>query len=288
MTGLPQGAVLVVGTGLIGTSIGLALRANDIRVYLDDADPAVLEVAVSRGAGTNAEPFDVGLVVAAVPPRSLGRTLAAALERWPRAVVTDVGSVKVLPLAELLAAGVDVRRYAGGHPMGGSERSGAEAASAGLFTGRAWAVTPHEQTSAAATEAVRALASRCGAVVVELSPLDHDAAVARVSHLPHLMAVLTAAQLPLAPSAQLELSGQGLRDVTRIAAADPALWTQILAANAVPLRELLTRVRDNLDDVLTALEAVDVPALEELLSRGRRGAALIPAKTGSPAAKQPG
>lgn len=284
---LPPGAVLVVGSGMVGTSVGLALRARGVPVHLADRDPAVVEDAVGRGGGSGAEPADVGLVVVAVPPRSLGAVLVAALQRWRDAVVTDVGSVKALPLAGVYASGVDTSRYVGGHPMAGSERSGPLAASAELFVGRAWAVTPHEQSSPTAIEAVRALGELCGARVVEMSPHEHDVAVARVSHLPHVMATLTAAQLLPAAASELALAGQGLRDVTRIAAGDPALWSQILTGNAAPLRELLLGVRRDLDAVLVSLESGDVSAVESLLVRGRRGTERIPARPGEAATGQP-
>ena len=132
---LPKRAVLVVGSGLVGTSVGLALRAHDLPVHLSDTDPRHLEAAVRCGAGTGEAPAEVGLVVVAVPPRSVGGAVLAALTQWPEAVVTDVGSVKALPLAEVLASGGDVGRYAGGHPMSGSERSGPGPASATLFAG---------------------------------------------------------------------------------------------------------------------------------------------------------
>ena len=284
---LPAGAVLVVGTGLIGTSVGLALRSHDVPVHLVDADPERLRKAVARGAGTDAEPLEVGLVVVAVPPRLVGSAVVDALGRWPGAVVTDVGSVKALPTAEVLASGADASRYVGGHPMAGSERSGPAAASSVLFRGRPWAVTPHDRSTAPAVTAVRALAQVCGAFVVELPPDEHDAAVALVSHLPHLLAVVAAAQLTRAKDAHLLLAGQGLRDVTRVAAADPVLWRQILTANAGPLRELLLEIRADLDQLLAELGDSD-EALEALLERGRRGTGLIPPTPSSPPTEQTG
>jgi len=273
--------VLVIGAGLVGTSVGLALREQGIAVHLADTDPGHLSTAVARGAGEPSEPQDAALVVAAVPPERLGETLAAALQRWPHAVVTDVGSIKARPLAQLEASGADVSRYVGGHPMAGRERAGPEAASASLFAGRAWAVTPHPRSSATAVETVRRLAEMCGASVVELTPADHDAAVARVSHLPHLLAVLAAARLTEATGSQLALSGPGLRDVTRVAAGEPALWRAILLGNAAHLQPLLAAVRDDLDELLGALGSGDAARLESVLGRGRAGANLVPGKHGS-------
>jgi prephenate dehydrogenase len=285
-----QGPVLVIGTGLIGTSIGLALRRAGVQVALSDDHEANVRLATSVGAG---DPMNVGvtprLVVVAVPPDHVGRVTIEALSAWPTAVVTDVGSVKVKPLRELHRARVRYARYVGSHPMAGSERSGPLAAAADLFDGRAWAVTPHQDADTAAIERVGALVRVCGATLVRLSPDDHDQAVARVSHLPHVLAVLTANRLVDAPAAELALSGQGLRDVTRIAGGDPTLWEQILAANADPVVSLLREVRKDVDSIIGQLEAVGeqsrdrADALSEVLLRGVEGAAAIPGKHGKPA-----
>jgi len=291
--GLPE-PVLVVGTGLVGTSVGLALRAAAVEVHLRDLDRAALAVAASRGAGTvgglgaggrTEEGDPVRLVVVAVPPGRVPQVVVETLATHPQAVVTDVGSVKGEPLRALagqLSAG-DLARYVGGHPMSGSEQSGPWAASGELFGGRAWAVTPHPGSSPAAVAAVEALARTCGSDVVTMSPDEHDLAVARVSHLPHLLSVLTAAQLAAAPAGHLTLSGQGLRDVTRVAAGDPALWTEILAANAPALRALLVGVRDDLDALLAGLDGPAGDALGAVLNRAVDGTRRIPAKHGGPA-----
>jgi len=279
----PNGPVLVVGTGLIGTSIGLALRSRGVQVHLADTDGDRLAAAVARGAGTDARPDDVSLVVVAVPPAALGESITAALAAWPTAVVCDVGSIKALPLEQVTAGGADTSRYVGSHPMAGSERSGPQAADAALFSGRAWAVTPHPDSASDAIDAVRALADSCDASVVEMSPAEHDAAVARVSHLPYVVSVLAAAQLLPAPASHLALSGQGLRDVTRVAGSDPELWQQILVGNAAQLRLLLADLRDDIDGLIAALPGERSGAESfELLDRGRRGTRLIPGKHGAP------
>ncbi|CAA9322996.1 MAG: Arogenate dehydrogenase [uncultured Nocardioidaceae bacterium] len=280
------GPVLIIGTGLIGTSIGLALRRAGHDVYLSDSSAQHLRTAVELGAGTDQAPAGVRLAVAAVPPDAVATVAEGALADWPDAVVTDVGSVKGAPLGQLLAAGADVTRYVGSHPMAGSEHSGPDTATADLFDGRAWAVTPHDTATPEAIAAVTRLARACGATVVEMSPVEHDAAVAKVSHLPHLMSVLTAAQLAGSPARHLALSGQGLRDVTRVAAGDPALWQQIVTANAAEIAILLSAVREDLDLLLQALGPAAAPpgSLDATLRRGNAGRRLIPGKHGAPAA----
>lgn len=277
-----DGSVLVVGSGLLGASVGLALRRRDVIVHLRDRDPEVARVAAGLGAGEDGPADqDPSVVVVAVPPAQVGPVVADALADWPRAVVTDVGSVKTVPLADVTALGQDPRRYVGGHPMAGSEQSGPLAASADLFDGRVWAVTPHDAAEEAAVETVTTLARLCGSEPVVMTPQEHDEAVARTSHVPHVLAVLAAARLDGAPTEHLQLSGQGIRDVTRIAAGDPGLWQQILGANAAAVARLLSEVRSDLDRFIGELSST-TPLLESLLERGVVGTQAIPGKHGGP------
>jgi prephenate dehydrogenase len=277
-----DGPVLVVGAGLLGTSIALALRRHDVDVALRDVSVENLRIATVLGAA-NLDPDDVRpqLVVVAVPPDHLAEVVAEALTTTD-AFVTDVGSIKAAPLALTRALVDDGRlaRYVGSHPMAGSERSGPFAASAALFDGRPWAVAPHDEAAPEAVELVVALAELCGATPVMFGPDEHDQAVARTSHLPHLLAALVAGRLTDAPREHLALSGQGVRDVTRIAAGDPGLWQQIIAGNTTALSALLHDVRDDVDTLLTALAGGDRASLAAVLGRGVDGTAVIPGKHG--------
>jgi prephenate dehydrogenase len=143
-------------------------------------------------------------------------------------------------------------------------------------------VTPHEHSDPVAVELVTELATVCGATPVTFTPDDHDQAVARTSHLPHLLAAVVAGRLTDAPRSHLALSGQGVRDVTRIAAGDPALWQQILTENTAALTPLLKEVRDDVDALLAALGSSDREALATVLDRGVDGTAVIPGKHGGP------
>ena len=250
------GPVEVVGAGLIGTSIALVCRRLGIEVVLRDTSEENLRTAHGLGAGRAATPDDrPQLVVVAVPPASVADAIVDALSRTD-AVVTDVGSVKAAPLEEVAGrvGPDDLARYVGSHPMAGSERSGPLAASAALFDGRPWAVTPHAD---APTPTPCASSSRwcwsAGPRRCVMEPGEHDRAVARISHLPHLAAVLVAGRLAAAPAEHLALSGQGVRDVTRVAASDPALWQQILEANSEAVLDLLAEVRADLDALMTAV-----------------------------------
>jgi prephenate dehydrogenase len=277
------GPVHVIGTGLLGTSIGLALRAAGVPVWLSDANPEHLRTAVSLGAGEQPPAAGVPqLVVVAVPPLTIAEVVLDALETG--AVVTDIGSVKALPLEQVSdqAPEAQLARYVGSHPMAGSERSGPLAASAALFEGRPWAVTPHVHADPAAVALVEALVRACGATPVRLSPVEHDLAVARTSHLPHLLAVLAAAQLTDAVPEHLTLSGQGVRDVTRVAGGDPHLYGQIIRANRTTVGDLLRDVRRQLDELIHAVDEPSADDLVEILSRGVAGTQVIPGKHGGP------
>ena len=223
------------------------------------------------------------LVVVAVPPDHLGTEIAHALVGTD-AVVTDVGSIKGGPLAEArdLVDAVALARYVGSHPMAGSERSGPFAATESLFDGRPWALAPHGGADPTAVALVTDLAIKCGATPVTFTPDEHDQAVARTSHLPHLLAAMVAGRLTDAPRPHLALSGQGIRDVTRIAAGNAALWQQIITGNNQALSALLHDVRDDVDSLLAALADGDRVPVGRVLDRGVAGTAVIPGKHGAP------
>lgn len=277
---------LIIGTGLIGASIGQCLTEHGGEVFLQDADHAHAVVAASRGAGVVAQPRpeSVGLVVVATPPGCVADVVIDALHRYPNAVVTDVASVKQsIELAVLAGTGSlgrrpGVCRYVGSHPMAGSQHAGPLTAEPGLFVDRTWVIVNRPDQDASAVEAVRELVELCGAREVDLDAATHDRAVAAVSHLPQLMASLTAARLLDDVPADLTLAGQGVRDVTRIAASDVTLWRQIVAANTAAVRDQLRAVQADLD---TLIERLDDPSVvEDVLSRGRAGAAALPGKHG--------
>ncbi len=274
---------VVIGTGLVGASVGCALTKAGHAVHLEDRNPAHAQVAAGVGAGSTdpAVPDRVALVVVAVPPAVLAQVIVQALRRFPRATVTDVGSVKAGVLHALWDSDADVSRYVGSHPMAGSQLSGPLTARADLFTDRTWVIAPHRRSAAAAIATVTELVRVCGAQPVTMDVDVHDAAVARVSHLPHLMAVLMAGQLTEVPSDQLQLAGQGLRDVTRIAGSDPVLWQQILGANAEALLPELRAVKTSLSSLIDDMERDRGGGVRPHLDRGLAGTRRIPGKHGT-------
>lgn len=253
-TGAGRRAV-VVGTGLIGGSIGLALRARGWHVTGRDHDAGRARVALERGA-VDALGEDPGatLTFVATP---VGAVAGAAREALAGGgVVTDVGSVK----APVVAA-VDDPRFVGGHPMAGSEQEGVAGADAALFSGAVWVLTPVSGTDPAAHSLVRSVVSSFGAEVVELPPERHDALVAVVSHVPHLTAATLmgiAAERAEEHGALLRLAAGGFRDMTRVASGHPGIWPDICTDN-----------RDAIIDVLGRLEA-SLAAVREQIARGDR------------------
>lgn len=265
-------SVLILGAGLVGSSLGLALTKAGYDVRLWDLVSSHALVAAVRGAGELSDEAtdDPDIVVVATPPGVIADLVAESLTKFPNAVITDVGSVKAPIVAEVAALAADHRRYVGSHPMAGSQFTGPLTASGDLFVNRTWVVTPVPENSADDISTVERMAQDVGARVVTMPPDAHDEAVAQVSHVPHLMSILTASHLREVPAGNLKLAGQGIRDVTRIAGSDPVLWRQILNANAQAVRHELREVAADLAELIEVLDRPE--ELERFLAVGQRGA----------------
>lgn len=270
----------VVGLGLIGSSVALALRSSGWRVSGSDLDPARYRRALELGAVEAADDDDdedVSLVVVATPVAAIPGVATAALKARSGEdglVVTDVGGVK----SQVVAA-VDDRRFVGGHPMAGSEQEGPDGASADMFVGATWVLTPTPATDPDAYRKVRAVVTSLGADVVELAPERHDALVAIVSHLPHLTAanlMSLAADASEEHAVLLRLAAGGFRDMTRVAAGDPAIWPDIFRDNADAVLAALDDLRARLDEARRILVQQDREALVSLLERARRARRNLP------------
>ena len=220
-----SGTVRIVGAGLLGASIGHALRARGVDVVLDDTSPSQLRLAIDYGAGRAAAADDApSLIVVAVPPDVTADVIERELARFPDAVVTDVASVKLEPLHALRARGVDLTHYIGSHPMAGRERGGAISARADIFVGRPWVVCRDEETPASDLALVEALALELGATPIEMTPRKTTTSRSRWSRTFRSSSPsLLAARFVEAPDDSLRLAGQGVRDTTRIASSAPEL-----------------------------------------------------------------
>ena len=280
--------VLVVGAGLLGTSVAMALQdAADVRLH--DTSATTLAEACARSgalAWDGSEPAGLALVCTPLP--AVAPVLLALLRADTARTYSHVGSVQAGVARQLRGAGAPGSRLCGAHPMAGRERGGPGAGRADLFLGRPWVLCPAAGTAADAVEAVRALALSVGADPVLSTPEAHDRAVALISHLPQVVASALAARLVDAGPAT-ELAGPGLQDTTRIAASDPALWRDVLTANAAALAPLVQEVAQDLATAAAALDALaagggtSLPAeqrLVDLLRRGNEGRAAVPVKRG--------
>jgi len=226
----------VIGTGLIGGSVGMALRARGWHVTGRDVEPEHAERALSLGAlDAVGEDPEAEVTFVATPLESVAAEANAVLARAlrPDAVVTDVAGVKA-PVSEA----VGDPRFVGGHPMAGSEQVGVEGADPELFVGATWVLTPTDNTDPATYARLRAVVGSMGAEVVALSPAQHDRLVAVVSHVPHLTAATLmnlADRVSEQHAALLRLAAGGFRDMTRVAAGQPAIWPGVCSENSAAI-----------------------------------------------------
>jgi prephenate dehydrogenase len=282
------GPVHIIGSGLIGTSLGLALRRVGVDVTVADADETAMDTAISMGAGRLwRDGFPAPrIVVAAVPPSMVGDVLADAARRWPQATFTDVASVKTMTLAKARNAGVPPAQLVGGHPMAGREVSGPHGGRADLFDDRIWVLCPTEEAQPERVGEVSAMVAACGSVSILMTPGAHDAAVAVVSHTPQMLSSVLAAQLADQPEEVVTLAGQGIRDMTRIAESDEGLWEEIVLANRESVVTVLRSVAADIQRVVSELDGGGLPeqpgnsAVAATLRQGAVGRARIPGKHG--------
>jgi len=272
----PWPCVAIVGVGLIGGSVGLALKARRLssRVIGVGRTQASLDEARQRGIVDDtttdlaAGVATADLVVVASTVSSIGPLLDAidAAAR-PGTLLTDAGSTKGSIVSRWERRRKRRRcRFVGAHPIAGSHRRGPVAADAGLFDGRVAVVTPAKATPPADAEEVAGFWSSLGSTVFLMPPKDHDRILAATSHAPHLIAAALAAATPADVT---RFTAGGWRDSTRIAAGDPGLWADILLDNAIEVTRALTRVRRISERLVAALEAGDRKTLLELLERAK-------------------
>ena len=277
-------SVLVIGGGLIGTSIALDLVATGRDVFIRDIDAKAQEVAVTRSGAKVHRGEQVDLVIVATPPSYVASVIRDVVAEFPSAVVTDVASVKGAIANAISDLPLEAKsRIVGGHPMAGREVAGAVGAQAHLFMDRPWVITRLAETSESAVSAVREIASDLGAVPIDRSVTEHDRAVALISHTPQVIASLLSGLLVEAESGDVELAGQGLRDTIRIASSDADLWTDILLGNAEAVGTNLTALAQQLQQTADALTQGNQEVIHEVLAQGSKGRARLPGKHGSSA-----
>ena len=274
--------VLVIGTGLIGTSIALGLTAQGLKVFLSDINSSALNDAIKVSGATKYSDQNIAVVFVATPPANVAKVIAAAIVEHPNAVITDVASVKgsiFRELEQLVSGGWD--RIVGGHPMAGREVSGAIGAQGNLFLDRPWVIASSASTSAESIAVVEELVKSLGAFPVVRSIEEHDRAVALISHTPQVVASVLAGELMDAEGSYIELAGQGIRDTIRIAGSDSDLWTEILSDNSEFIAQQVTQVANHLLEFASALEDGNRNSVTAKLVKGNQGRDRLPGKHGS-------
>lgn len=270
----------IIGTGLIGGSIGLALRKSGWTVSGIDPDPRTEAEALERGV-IDSVGIDPGSTITfvAAPVRAISGAARRALAETSGAV-TDVGSVK-----SSVVAAVSHPRFVGGHPMAGSEQLGLEGATPDLFEGAVWVLTPVDDTDSDAFATVHAVVKLLGAEMVALDPSRHDALVAVVSHVPHLTAAALmgiAAERSTDHAALLRLAAGGFRDMTRIAAGSPAIWPDICGENRDAIVEVIETLRSELADVRDQIAGDDRVGLLDRLEQAQVARRNLPSRVVRP------
>lgn len=271
-------SVRIVGAGLIGTSIGLALSNKGISCQMIDSDLRVQNLAQDLVAPFEGGPID--LVIFATPLSALAKVVSREFALNPQAGFMDIGSTKTKPQHVVELSALPLSRFCPTHPMAGREVGGPESARGDLFEGRVW-VLDGRGVDVDVLALVTELINHCGATKVEMAIDEHDQAVALVSHLPQIISSLLAKQLNSGSEEALSLAGSGLRDTVRIAGSDPRLWAEIITANSSALRPLLAAFSHDLEELMRGLD--DGRVVEGFIDDGRKGKDRIPGKHGGKA-----
>jgi prephenate dehydrogenase len=270
--------IVIIGAGLIGTSIGLAATKNGLTCAFVDSNPRhqALATQLCGSGGSIFADQEVDLVVVATTVPELANVVLDALNQYPKAIVIDIGSVKTKVLLEVSSKVPSnvLSRYLGTHPMAGREITGPEGARSDLFAGRAWAICPHKGSNQADVASVEKLIRSFGATAYQMTSEAHDEEVALVSHLPQLLASLLAGSL----HGELSLAGQGLRDMVRIADSDPLLWSGILSGNQQAIKPLLRQISKQIDQLVDL--NLSRESVERVIAAGVVGKSTIPGKHG--------
>lgn len=274
-----SGPVKIVGCGLIGTSIALRLKEKGLDVILSDTNERNLELA-SDLIGREAISEIPKLILLAIPPNQVYEAAVAELARYPNAIFIDVTGIKSKLMIEVDSFPELSRNYVSVHPMAGRETSGPESARSDLFISRAWIISRSRIATEEAVSVARELGELLGSTIYELDVQTHDSVIASISHLPQILSSALGATLNEVGVERLNLAGQGLRDVSRLADSDPELWSGLLLGNSDEILPKISQVINRLSILAEALEAGDETSVKEFLDQGRAGRNRIPGKHG--------
>jgi len=271
--------VRIVGSGLIGTSIGLALKSQGFLVQMVDSDESAQALAHDLVGGV--EVSDPDVVIFAIPSSQISVVIEAEYKLNPNSTFMDVSSVKNEVVLEIKKSSLPLSQFVPTHPMAGREIGGAASARADLFAARSWVITPTDECSPDSINRVVEVIKAVGADLITLPADEHDRAVAVVSHLPQILSSLLAQALNSIPSEWLDLAGGGLRDTTRIAASDAQLWSEIISSNKDEISELARVMHQSLGELIESLDNRE--AIRNFIEKGRLGRSRIPGKHGGKA-----
>ena len=274
-----QGPVKIVGCGLIGTSIGMRVREFGVELILSDTSATNLKLA-SDLLGLQRTDGKPAVVLVAAPPKSVLSILHEEFATNPAAIFIEVGGIKSELIHEVEAFSELARNFVSVHPMAGREKSGPESARADLFDSRAWIISKTSKTGDEARKIAKTIGELLGSSIYEMSGNEHDETIATISHLPQILSSALGAALLSSNSESLNLAGQGLRDVSRLADSDAELWSELLVGNTGPLVPKLAEVINRLSALQAGLISKDQDAIKSFLLEGRKGREKIPGKHG--------
>jgi prephenate dehydrogenase len=270
--------VKIIGSGLIGTSIALALKSKGIAIQMVDKEAHSERLANDLVGGEVISDPDLIIVSA-----SIGANLdliLQSLNSHPRSIVLDIASVKSNLLDEVSKLSDNPGNFISSHPMAGREVSGAQSARSDLFVGRAWIGITSPITSELAKELLTELVSFCGSSLYWLTAKEHDQTVAAISHLPQILSTALAYTLDKKEVKSINLSGQGLRDLLRLSGSNPKLWSELLLANKEALDSYLSEMNQSISAIRESLANNDRKTLEDIFTTGNKVYESIPGKHG--------
>ena len=271
--------IRIVGAGLIGTSIALGLKRVGYIVSIEDEDLTSESLAQSLISQSSIE-VDPELIIVATPILTIAPLIIEFAHRYPLATLIDIGGLKSEVLDEIQRFPDISTRFCSTHPMAGREISGPLAARGDLFEGRIWIYTPSDLTSEVALSRALEVIEALGGKARLVGALEHDHAIAGISHLPQIVSSLLSASLGDLSNRDIELAGQGLKDVSRLAASSPELWGELLHSNSRAVGEFLTIFTNYLKDLSTSLQNDDLRKTVDILQLGQENHSRIPGKHG--------
>jgi prephenate dehydrogenase len=274
-----KGPIKIIGCGLIGTSIALRLKEDGLNLILSDTNKSNLDLA-SDLLGIKEISNDPALILIAVPPEQVFDVAKSEFSVNPSAIFIDVSGIKSKLINKIEGFPELSRNYVSVHPMAGREMSGPQSARSDLFKSRAWIISETVDSSPEAISTARELGSLMGSTIYEVDAKTHDAVIAAISHLPQVLSSALGSSLKEVEVEKLNLAGQGLRDVSRLAESDPELWSSLLVGNSEEILPKISEVINRLSNLATALQIGDRSSVIEFLEAGREGRNRIPGKHG--------